>query len=132
MAKINEKEVSKLMETLEISREEALELVSFDKEEIDNEEVAKVEEKVKAAEKPKKKKGSSLDKVKLQKAKKKADKVKDGILAVIANMTNASDQFQNVQNLTPTKFTFVATDGSFYTVSLTKHKVKPDGYHVEE
>lgn len=128
MAKIQEKEIQKMMSALEISREEAIEMLSFDKEEIDNEEVAKIEEKTKTEEKPKKPKTDSLAKVKMQKAKKKADEVKENLMAILKRGIGVNESFINPQDMTSSKITFKATDGSYYTVSLTKHKAKPDGY----
>lgn len=127
----NENQVLKLMETLEISREEALELMSFDTGKEENEEVQKIEEKTKAEEKPKKKKGSSLDKVKMQKAKKKEDKTKENILKALEEFLDGCDLMENVQKLTSTKFTFKDKDNNYCSISLTKHKSKPDGYHEE-
>jgi hypothetical protein len=69
MAKVDEKNVKKLMESLGISREEALEIIEYDK---GNEEVEE-EKLVYATKSETKKTGSSLDKVKHQKAKKKVD-----------------------------------------------------------
>ena len=127
----NENQVLKLMETLEISREEALELMSFDTGKEENEEVQKIEEKTKAEEKPKKKKGSSLDKVKMQKAKKKEDKTKENILKALEEFLDGCDLMENVQKPTTTKFTFKDKDNNYCSISLTKHKSKPDGYHEE-
>lgn len=132
MAKINEKEIKDLMETLELTREEALELLSFDKGETESEEVEKIEKKVKTETEKPKKKGSSLDKVKLQKAKKKEDKTKDEILKAIEQFMDKSEIMLNVQALTTSKFTFKDKDGNYCSISLTKHKAKPDGYHEEE
>lgn len=72
MAKMTAKEkmIRKNMEVLEITREEAEELYAFDNDEIDNEEVNAIEEKV-SAQTDKDQGRSSLEKVKHMKAKKK-------------------------------------------------------------
>ena len=127
-----EKEITKLMFALELTHEEAEEMLAFDKGNVENEEVDKIEEKVKSdteADKPKKKKGDSLAKVKMQKAKKKEDLVKEDLMKKINEMINLNQEtFGKSQEMTASKITFTATDGTFYSVSLTKHKAKPDGY----
>ena len=128
MSKKQEKEIQKLMSALEISREEALEMLEFDKGNVDNEEVEKIEEKEKEVDKKPKKKTDSLAKVKMQKAKKKEDLVKDGIMAKINEMVNWGEEFNAPQGMTSSKVTFTSSDGNFYSISLTKHKAKPDGY----
>ena len=126
---VDEKAISKLMETLEITREEALELVAFDKGDEDNEEVKKIEEKSTGQPKKKAKTGSPLDKVKTQKAKKKVDEFKDGVVTLIKEMiNNHKEKFTSPQQMTSTKITFKGSDGNYYSISLTKHKAKPDGY----
>lgn len=132
-----EKQISKLMETLEITREEALELLEFDKGNTDNEEADKLEDKDKKNKKEEKsntgKKGNSLDKVKNQKAKKKVDETKDEIMQILENTLDGNTEvFKNSQSLTSSKITFMAKDGNYYSVSLTKHKAKPDGYSEEK
>lgn len=131
MAKVNEKEVKKLMESLEISREEAIELLSFDNGEADNEEVNNIDKKAKENESADKgskkgKKGSSLDKVKNQKAKKKVDEVKEKLMSKVMAMLQLAD-VKKPQQLTSTKVTFKVGE-EFYSITLTKHKAKPDGY----
>lgn len=121
MSKKEELAITKMMEVLELSREEAIEMLKSDKE--DN-----IEEEVKKEEKPKKK-TDSLAKVKMQKAKKKEDLVKDGLMKAIKDLVKLNETaFTNSQEMTSSKITFTSTDGNFYSISLTKHKVKPDGY----
>jgi phage I-like protein len=124
------KEVAKLMETLGISEKEAIEVIEFDKGNIDNEEVEQIEQKEKEAQKDKKpKKGSSLDKVKHQKAKKKIDENKEKIMSTISKMiTENASLFIAPKDITPSKITFKDKDGNYYSISLTKHKTAPDGY----
>lgn len=129
-----EKEITILMEKLELTREEALEMLEFDKGNIDNEEVDKLEEKVKIQAKPKdgKKGRSSLDKIKYQKAQKKVDITKSAIMEVITNSLSTSDLTHLFQKMTATKSSFMDKDGNYYSVSLTKHKAKPDGFQELE
>ena len=137
MGKNQEKEIAILMEKLELTREEALEMLEFDKGNIDNEEVDELEEKVKAQAKEKKpkdgKKGrSSLDKVKYQKAQKKVDATKSAIMDLITNSLSTSELIHLFQKMTATKSSFMDKDGNYYSVSLTKHKAKPDGFQELE
>lgn len=128
MSKKKELEITKMMEVLEISREEAIEMLKCDKEDIVTDEVAKIEEKAKEnSDKKPKKKGDSLAKVKMQRAKKKEDLVKDDLMNKIKEMVK-DGSFNSPQEMTSSKITFTSSDGVFYSVSLTKHKVKPDGY----
>ena len=137
MGKNQEKEIAILMEKLEITREEALEMLEFDKGNIDNEEVDELEEKVKTQakeEKPKdgKKGRSSLDKIKYQKAQKKVDITKEKIMGIITDSLSTSELTQLFQIMTATKSSFMDKDGNYYSVSLTKHKTKPDGFQELE
>ena len=138
MAKINEKVVKNLMETLGVTYDEALEIIAFDNEEIEIDEVKEIEEKVKAtakAEKPKsdKPKRSSLEKIKHQKAKKKIDENKDNIFKLIGKMMSDNKGiFKAPQQMTTSKITFQDAEGNFYSISLTKHKARPDGYSSKQ
>ena len=129
MAKLTNKEKTILrnMEILGISREEAEELYAFDNDEIDNEEVTAIEEKQqkkKAAQEGR----SSIEKVKHMKAKIKADANKELIIDDIFTMAQTSEHIFNAQEMTATKMSFQDKDGNFYTVQVTKHKSRPDGY----
>ena len=129
MAKLTNKEKTILrnMEILGISREEAEELYAFDNDEIDNEEVTAIEEKQqkkKAAQEGR----SSIEKVKHMKAKIKADANKELIIDDIFTMAQTSEHIFNAQEMTATKMSFQDKDGNFYTVQVTKHKTRPDGY----
>ena len=129
MAKLSNKEktIQDNMRILEITREEAEELYAFDNDEIDNEEVAQIEEKV--AEQTEKAKGrSSLEKVKHMKAKKKGDAQKEAIINDIFTMTEGSSLVFNAMAISSTKMSFMDAEGNFYTVAITKHKKQPEGY----
>lgn len=133
-----EKEITILMEKLEITREEALEILDFDKGDCYNKEAEELEEKAKIQAKEEKKpkdgkKGkSSLDKIKYQKAKKKVDVTKTAIMDLITSTLETSELIQLFQKMTATKSSFMDKDGNYYSVSLTKHKAKPDGFQELE
>ena len=129
MAKLSQKEktIQENMRILEISREEAEELYAFDNDEIDNEEVAAIEEKV-SAQVDKEQGRSSLEKVKHMKAKKKGDANKEVIIEDIFAATEASGNVFQAMPISATKMSFMDKDGNFYTVAITKHKKQPDGY----
>ena len=125
-----EEKLIKLMKTLDITRDEAIELLEFDEGKTDNMEVKKIEEKEKK--KTKKKKGETLAKVKTQKAKKKTDKNKEQIMTLINKLIDENiEVFINPQIMTASKMTFTDKDNNYYSISITKHKTKPDGYHEE-
>lgn len=117
--------ILKNMEKLEISREEAEELWSFDHDEIDNEEVEKIEKK---KEENKEKAPSKIGKVLTMKAKKKIDEQKDKIISTITAFLESDPAVINPQKMTANKTSFKDELGSYYTVAITKHKSKPDGY----
>ena len=136
MAKLTNKEKTILhnMKVLDLSREEAEELYAFDNDEIENEEVNAIEEKQqkkKAAQENR----SSIEKVKHMKAKVKGDINKENIIDDIFAKAQVSEHIFNAQGMTATKMSFQDKDGNFYTVQVTKHKSRPDGYvgdHKEE
>lgn len=133
MAKLTAKEkaILKNMEVLEISREEAEELYAFDNDEIDNEVVNEIEEKQQKR-KTAMEGRSSIEKVKHMKAKIKSDENKELIIDSIFESTQVSEHVFNAQEMTATKMSFQDKDGFFYTVQVTKHKARPDGYAADE
>ena len=131
MAKKNsekEKAIKKNMESLGISREEAEELYAFDNDEIGNDEVDAIEEKEQAEKKPK---GSSIDKVKLMKAKKKADAEKEKLIQEVFGFVKGLENVQTSTEVTGTKLSLKTKDGNYYSVTVTKHKSRPDGLKEE-
>lgn len=124
--KEKENQIKNFMETLEISREEAEELIAFDNGEVDNEEVAEIERKIETKKVAEKR--SPLEKVKNQKAKKKADKNKETVTETLFNFVKSSEIFVKEQEISATKISFQDKDGNFYTIALTKHKSRPNGY----
>jgi len=129
MAKLTNKEkaILKNMKILGISREEAEELYAFDNDEIENEEVNAIEEKQRKKKRAQEGR-SSIEKVKHMKAKIKADANKELIIDDIFAMAQTSEHIFNAQEMTATKMSFQDKDGNFYTVQVTKHKSRPDGY----
>ena len=132
MAKLTNKEKTILhnMKVLEISREEAEELYAFDNNEIENEEVNAIEEKQQKRKEAQEGR-SSIEKVKHMKAKVKSDINKELIIDDIFAKTQASEHIYNTQEMTATKMSFQDKDGNFYTVQVTKHKARPDGYEAD-
>jgi hypothetical protein len=129
MSKNSEKElfINKNMKKLEISYEEAEELWKFDHEEIDNEEVNAIEQKTAP---PKEKAPSKIGKVLTMKAKKKADAEKELIIKKVFDFV--SENMLGAKKMTSTKISFKDSLGDYYTVAITKHKTKPDGYDLPE
>ena len=129
MAKLTAKEKAILnnMKLLEISREEAEELYAFDNDEIENEEVDAIEDKV--SERKEAMEGrSSIEKVKHMKAKQKGDAHKEAIIAEIFAATEAAENVHFAMEVSSTKMSFQDAEGNFYTVQVTKHKTQPAGY----
>ena len=122
-----EKAILRYMEKLGISREEAEELYAFDNDEIDNEEVIAIEEKQKKRKEAQEGR-SSIEKVKHMKAKIKGDINKENIIDDIFAKAQTSEHIFNPQEMTATKLSFQDKDGNFYTLQITKHKSRPEGY----
>ena len=127
---IKEKTILNNMELLGITREEAEELWAFDNDEIDNEEVLEIEAKQEAQKKAIEGR-SSIEKVKHMKAKIKGDKNKDNIVDDLFEKTQLSEHVFHPQEMSATKMSFQDKDGFFYTVQITKHKTRPDGYAAD-
>jgi len=129
MSKLSNKEkaILQYMEKLGISREEAEELYAFDNDEIDNEEVTAIEEKQQKNKKAQEKR-SSLEKIKHMKAKVKRDINKENIISDIFAKAQTSEYIFNPQEMTKTKLSFQDKDGNFYTLQITRHKSRPEGY----
>lgn len=120
MTKKETEEIKVLMDKLGITEEEAKEVFTFDNE-------APTPETPNEAPKEKKKTGSPLNKVKNAKAKKKVDVVKQNLMDKLYEAMMYAAGVTNIQEMSTTKITFKVGE-DFYSVSLTKHKTKPDGY----
>ena len=130
MASKREQEIAKLMKQLDITREEAMEVIAFDKGDIGNEVVEAIEAGI--AQVADEKKRSPIEKVKYSKAKKKADANKESIVGAVLEFLKFCALVRGVQKMTATKISFKDADGNYYTVTVTKHKTKPDGYADED
>ena len=73
-------------------------------------------------------KRDSLAKVKTQKAKKKVDVNKDGLIASIEEFCKANNLMVEPQTIKSNQISFKDLEGNYYSLKLTKHKAKPDGY----
>ena len=63
-----------------------------------------------------------------KKAKKKKDSNKEAVLAGIFKAVEESEVTIMPEQISTTKMSFMDAAGSFYTVTVTKHKGQPDGY----
>ena len=146
----NQFEVVHLMNKLNITEQEALELIKFDKQS-EALQKAKLEEmgvntpalskatvqtkstapKTKAGASPasnsKSKNGNSVSKTKNQKSSSKSKNEKEKLIAEMNSFVAGLD-VSGIQNLKSTSVTFKGADGNYYTIALTAHKAAPTGY----
>ena len=146
----NQFEVVHLMNKLNITEQEALELIKFDKQS-EALQKAKLEEmgvntpalskatvqtkstapKAKAsvspASKSKSKNENSVSKTKNQKSISKTKNKKENLIAEMNSFVAGLD-VSGIQNLKSTSVTFKGADGNYYTIALTAHKGVPTGY----
>ena len=146
----NQFEVVHLMNKLNITEQEALELIKFDKQS-EALQKAKLEEmgvntpalskatvqtkatapKAKSSASPasnsKSKNENSVSKTKNQKSSSKSKNEKEKLIAEM-NSFVAGLNVTGIQNLKSTSVTFKGADGNYYTIALTAHKAAPTGY----
>ena len=146
----NQFEVVHLMNKLNITEQEALELIKFDKQS-EALQKAKLEEmgvntpalskatvqtkstapKTKASASPasnsKSKNENSVSKTKIQKSSSKSKNEKEKLIAEMNSFVAGLD-VSGIQNLKSTSVTFKGADGNYYTIALTAHKAAPTGY----
>ena len=146
----NQFEVVHLMNKLNITEQEALELIKFDKQS-EALQKAKLEEmgvntpalskatvqtkstapKAKASASPasnsKSKNENSVSKTKIQKSSSKSKNEKEKLIAEMNSFVAGLD-VSGIQNLKSTSVTFKGADGNYYTIALTAHKAAPTGY----
>lgn len=146
----NQFEVVHLMNKLNITEQEALELIKFDKQS-EALQKAKLEEmgvntpalskatvqtkstapKAKASASPasnsKSKNENSVSKTKIQKSSSKSKNEKENLIAEMNSFVAGLD-VSGIQNLKSTSVTFKGADGNYYTIALTAHKAAPAGY----
>ena len=146
----NQFEVVHLMNKLNITEQEALELIKFDKQS-EALQKAKLEEmgvntpalskatvqtkstapKTKSSASPasnlKSKNENSVSKTKNQKSSSKSKNEKENLIAEMNSFVAGLD-VSGIQNLKSTSVTFKGADGNYYTIALTAHKAAPTGY----
>lgn len=146
----NQFEVVHLMNKLNITEQEALELIKFDKQS-EALQKAKLEEmgvntpalskatvqtkstapKAKSSVSPasnsKSKNENSVSKTKTQKSSSKSKNEKENLIAEMNSFVAGLD-VTGIQNLKSTSVTFKGADGNYYTIALTAHKAAPTGY----
>lgn len=122
--------IKNVMQRLNINEYEAQELWEYDNEEFEIEEHTHIKEEQKKEKDEKK--VSPIAKVKTMKAKKKIDEQKQSILDLIFNFVNNAEQVKCYQQVTSTKASFKDSFGNYYSISVTKHKKKPDGFQEKE
>ena len=146
----NQFEVVHLMNKLNITEQEALELIKFDKQS-EALQKAKLEEmgvntpalskatvqtkstapKAKSSASPasnsKSKNENSISKTKIQKSSSKSKNEKENLIAEMNSFVAGLD-VSGIQNLKSTSVTFKGADGNYYTIALTAHKGAPTGY----
>ena len=123
-----------MMKKLKCDREEAIDVIKWDLEDEDcqSEEAQELQDKVIKQEKETKSpKKDTIAKVKTQKAKKKEDKTKTNIIDILEKLLTNNSEFNNPQKMTASKFTFTDNDGNYCSISMTRHKAKPDGYRED-
>ena len=146
----NQFEVVHLMNKLNITEQEALELIKFDKQS-EALQKAKLEEmgvntpalskatvqtkstapKAKSSASPasnsKSKNENLVSKTKIQKSSSKSKNEKEKLLAEMNSFVAGLD-VSGIQNLKSTSVTFQGADGNYYTIALTALKAAPTGY----
>ena len=146
----NQFEVVHLMNKLNITEQEALELIKFDKQS-EALQKTKLEEmgvntpalskatvqtkstapKAKSSASPasnsKSKNENSVSKTRTQKSSSKSKNEKEKLIAEMNSFVAGLD-VSGIQNLKSTSVTFKGADGNYYTIALTAHKAAPTGY----
>lgn len=122
-----EQELYTSMTKLGLTYDEAVELHYFDKEETTNDDVSAIESKIKT-EKEAVVKVSPIGKVKLMKAKRKIDFQRTDIINKVFGFLKTMEEVKASAQMTSSKVSFETEDGTFYSVTVTKHKSKPDGF----
>lgn len=126
-----ENRIKNLMETLEVSREEALEIIAFDNEEFEMEEVQEMTEKAKKVQKTEVKRGrkpkaesTQMAGVTQQKRAKKENPTKQNIIAQLFQAIQELENVQNAECPNKEKTIMFELDGNTFEIDL-KQKRKP-------
>lgn len=104
--------VEHLMGKLKITREEALELIEFDK--TTHKPEAKPKPSVKASEK--------------RTVKRPASNSKEEFINAMVALVEGNPAMLDAQQLKSNSITFKDSSGNYYTLALTAHKASPAGY----
>lgn len=127
MKNISEEKITKLMEALEISREEAIEVIQFDDGELENEEVNEMTEKAKTVDKGEKrgrKVGTKMAGVTQQTRKKKENPTKARVIRDIKTLLEGLGDIDNVEVPNPEKTIMFKIGEDVFEIDL-KQKRKP-------
>lgn len=130
MSNKKEKQILDMMATLEISREEAEELVAFDNEEFELEEVQEMTEKAKSIEAPVKRgrkpktEKTGMAGVTTQKRAKKENPTKATIIAKLFQAIQELEGVEKAENPNPEKTIMFELGGNTFEIDL-KQKRKP-------
>ena len=122
-----EQQIIDMMKALDISREEAEELVAFDNEEFELEEVNEMTEKAKKADKGTKRgrpTGTKMAGVTTQTRKKKENPTKARIIEQLFKAIQELDGVENAENPNKEKTILFELDGNTFEIDL-KQKRKP-------
>lgn len=125
-----EKQIKNLMESLDLTREEALEIIAFDNEEIELDEVNEMTEKAKKIDKGGVKRGrkpgekTGMLGVQNQTRKKKENPTKATIIAKLFGAIQELEGIQNATNPNLEKTIIFELDGNTFEIDL-KQKRKP-------
>ena len=122
-----EQQIIDMMKALDISREEAEELVAFDNEEFELEEVNEMTEKAKKADKATKRgrpAGTKMARVTTQTRKKKENPTKARIIEQLFKAIQELDGVENAENPNKEKTILFELDGNTFEIDL-KQKRKP-------
>ena len=122
-----EQQIIDMMKALDISREEAEELVAFDNEEFELEEVNEMTEKAKKADKGTKRGrpvGTKMAGVTTQTRKKKENPTKARIIEQLFKAIQELDGVENAENPNKEKTILFELDGNTFEIDL-KQKRKP-------
>ena len=120
MAKIKEDDILRYMKKLDISREEAIQLLQDDADDFIGDEGEEYEQKAKSA--PTKKERSAKPKKDTKPKERKVDEEKGYILQMVSTKVNELGA-QNISQKTETELSFLY-NGNSYTLKLTKHRPK--------
>lgn len=110
-----------------VSYGEGLDIVLDDMELLENEEATELNQKAKKVQKELTR-GTRKKEDKPRKRTAKIDPLKDNIVNNILEYCTNTNIFVNPQSLKSNLISFKDQDGKYYSIKITKHKTKPEGY----